>query len=279
MMQEKVLKEHVSYSEVRTWKDCSWKHKLLYLDKVDVFEESPHLYYGSIVHDAVEHFLKTKELKFEEMVNNLKTEWLRVDFDGKWKEMQETKNKDYTHIVFEKWQKWAENSLKALPGWMDLNFPNWETVSAEEMLYEEMQDLPLKFKGYIDCIIKVPQKVAGKWKYYILDWKTASARGWDREKQQDFLTQMQLLLYKHFWMGKNNLASRDVQCAFVLLKKVDKVEKVCQMISISSGPKSMEDAVKIVRSMVKGITKENPMTLKNRTSCQYCPFFNTLHCK
>ncbi len=278
-MQEKVLKEHVSYSEVRTWKDCSWKHKLLYLDKVDVFEESPHLYYGSIVHDAVEHFLKTKELKFEEMVNNLKAEWLRVDFDGKWKEMQETKNKDYTHIVFEKWQKWAENSLKALPDWMDLNFPNWETVSAEEMLYEEMQDLPLKFKGYIDCIIKVPQKAAGKWKYYILDWKTASARGWDREKQQDFLTQMQLLLYKHFWMGKNNLASRDVQCAFVLLKKVDKVEKVCQMISISSGPKSMEEAVKIVRSMVKGITKENPMTLKNRTSCQYCPFFNTLHCK
>ena len=63
------------------------------------------------------------------------------------------------------------------------------------------------------------------------------------------------------------------------MKKVDKVEKVCQMISISSGPKSMEEAVKIVRSMVKGITKENPMTLKNRTSCQYCPFFNTLHCK
>ena len=68
---------------------------------------------------------------------------------------------------------WAQNSVNALPQWMDENFPQWETVSAEEMLYEEMQDLPLKFKGYIDCIIKVPQKTAGKWKYYILDWKTA----------------------------------------------------------------------------------------------------------
>ncbi len=80
-------------------------------------------------------------------------------------------------------------------------------------------------------------------------------------------------------MSKNNLGSRDVQCAFVLLKKVEKIEKVCQMVSISSGPKSMEEALKVVRSMIKGITKEHPMPLKNRTSCQWCPFLNTEHCK
>ena len=274
-----LLKEHVSYSEVRTWKDCSWKHKLLYLDKIETFEESPHLYYGKIVHDGVEHFLKTKELKLLEVEENLKREWVRVDFDGKWKEEQQLKNKDYKHIQFKDWLLWSQNSLNALPKWMDENFPNWETVSAEEMLYEELQDLPLKFKGFIDCIIKVPQKTEGKWKYYILDWKTASARGWDLEKKQDFLTHMQLLLYKHFWMTKNNLTSRDVQCAFVLLKKVSNVEKVCQMIPISSGPTSMENALKVVRSMIKTITKENPMYLKNRTSCTYCPFYNTDHCK
>lgn len=279
MSSTNLLKEHVSYSEVRVWKECSWRHKLLYLDKIETFEESPHLYYGSIVHDAVEHFLKTKELKLQEMEENLRKEWERVGFDGVWREEQEKKNKDYKHIPFEKWLLWAQNSVNALPQWMDENFPQWETVSAEEMLYEEMQDLPLKFKGYIDCIIKVPQKAAGKWKYYILDWKTASARGWDWEKQQDFLTHMQLLLYKHFWMTKNSLGSRDVQCAFVLLKKVDKIEKVCQMVSISSGPKSVEEAVKVVRSMIKGITKPNPTPLKNKTSCQWCPFANTEHCK
>ncbi len=51
------------------------------------------------------------------------------------------------------------------------------------------------------------------------------------------------------------------------------------MVSISSGPKSMEEALKVVRSMIKGITKEHPMPLKNRTSCQWCPFLNTEHCK
>lgn len=273
------LKEHVSYSEVKTWKECSWRHKLLYIDKIESGEESPHLYYGSIVHDAVEHFLKTKELKINEMEENLKKEWDRVGFDNVWKEDQEKKNKDYKHIPFEKWLLWAKNSVNALPKWMDENFPLWETVSAEELLYEEMEDLPLKFKGYIDCIIKIPQKTADKWKYYILDWKTASARGWDREKQQDFLTQMQLLLYKNFWMNKNKLLSKDIQCAFVLLKKVDKVEKVCQLIKISSGPKNMQEALKIVRSMIKNITKENKIILKNKTACQWCPFFNTEHCK
>ena len=98
-----LLKEHVSYSEVRTWKDCSWKHKLLYLDKIETFEESPHLYYGKIVHDGVGHFLKTKELKLLEVEENLKREWVRVDFDGKWKEEQQLKNKDYKHFQFKDW--------------------------------------------------------------------------------------------------------------------------------------------------------------------------------
>ena len=55
-----ILKEHVSYSEVRQWKECPWRHKLLYIDKLRTFEESPHLHYGTIIHDACEHFLKTK---------------------------------------------------------------------------------------------------------------------------------------------------------------------------------------------------------------------------
>ena len=57
-----ILKEHVSYSEVKQWKECGWRHKLLYVDKIQTFEESPHLHYGTIIHDACEHYLKTKTL-------------------------------------------------------------------------------------------------------------------------------------------------------------------------------------------------------------------------
>ena len=27
-------KPHISFSEVRIWKECGWKHKLMYIDKI-----------------------------------------------------------------------------------------------------------------------------------------------------------------------------------------------------------------------------------------------------
>jgi len=40
-------KPHVSYSEVRNWKECPYRHKLLQIDKIDVFEPSPYLDFGT----------------------------------------------------------------------------------------------------------------------------------------------------------------------------------------------------------------------------------------
>ena len=68
-----IMKEHVSYSEIRQWKECTWRHKLLYIDKISTYEESPHLHYGTIIHDACEHYLKTKELKIKEAQNIMRS--------------------------------------------------------------------------------------------------------------------------------------------------------------------------------------------------------------
>ena len=29
-----IIKEHVSYSEIKVWKECGWRHKLVYVDKL-----------------------------------------------------------------------------------------------------------------------------------------------------------------------------------------------------------------------------------------------------
>ena len=34
---------HVSFSELKIWKECAWKHKLLYLDRLKGFEGNKHL--------------------------------------------------------------------------------------------------------------------------------------------------------------------------------------------------------------------------------------------
>ena len=53
-------KPHISFSEVKTWKECSWKHKLVYINKIDMFKPSPYLDFGTILHTEVEGYLKNK---------------------------------------------------------------------------------------------------------------------------------------------------------------------------------------------------------------------------
>ena len=274
-----ILKEHVSYSEVKQWKECGWRHKLLYVDKIQTFEESPHLHYGTIIHDACEHYLKTKTLKIEESKKRIIQVWDEHGFDSNdFIVLQSNRAKlqgwKYKHDNLNNWLIWAENSIRALPDFLENTFPGWEYVSAEEALYESIDRFDIKFKGYIDCIIKVPFK--NTYKYWIIDWKTSNGRGWSIEKQRDFLLQTQLILYKHFWGRKNNIDMKSIKCGFVLLKKVKNINKVCQLINLSSGPKSIEKSRKTVTNMITTVNRK--LYLKNRNSCKFCVFYNTEHC-
>jgi hypothetical protein len=278
-MNKNLIKEHISYSEVRQWKECPWRHKLLYIDKLRTFEESPHLHYGTIIHDACEHFLKTRELKIEETKNKIKEVWDDHGFDSEdFIQLQSQRSQlqgwKYKHNKLKDWLDWTEASLKSLPRFLDEMFPNWELVSAEEALYESIEKISTKFKGYIDCIIKIPCK--DSYKYWVIDWKTSNGRGWSLDKQRDFKTQAQVILYKKFWGEKNNIEYSKIQCGFVLLKKVKTEGKSCQLIKVSSGPKNLEKSSKLVRSMIK--TVEKGYYLKNRGSCMFCEFKNTMHC-
>ena len=77
----------------------------------------------------------------------------------------------------------------------------------------------LKFKGFIDGIIKVPKKRGTGHVYWIIDWKTSGAWGWRRDKKQDLGMTAQLILYKHFWAKKHNIDLKDIRCGFILLKR------------------------------------------------------------
>ena len=97
------------------------------------------------------------------------------------------------------------------------------------------------------------------------------------EKRKDFLVQAQVVLYKSYWASKNNIKLNDILCGFILLKKVKKKDKACQIIRVASGPKTLEKSNKLVRSMIKGINSK--LVLKNKQSCKFCDFSNTEYCK
>ena len=266
-------KLHVSYSEVRCWKECPYRHKLQHIDKIDMFKPSPYLDFGSAVHEGCESYLNTRTVPREKLLENIRGAWEEHGFDDpEW-----VKNQPgwYKYQPVEEWCRWASNMWDDVPKFLDETFPGWEPVSAEEELYEDIVGKDIKFKGFIDVIIKVPRK-NGTWKYWILDWKTAKSYGWDRRKKQDILTQAQIVLYKYFWATKNNVPLKDIGCGFILLKRGGKPGNMCELFKVSTGPKAIEKANKMVTSMITMVRRG--MYIKNRNSCTFCDYYDTEHC-
>ena len=273
-------KPHVSYSEIKIWKECPWKHKLMYVDGIQTYENNPYAEFGTIVHDTIENYLKTGTMDVSQVEQKLKSSWEEHGFDSeeyidKMTEQRKKFDLKYRHEKFDSWLTSAYNILSAVPDFMDENFGEWEYVSAEEQIYENIEGQELKFKGFIDAIIK--SKVKGKDKYWIIDWKTTGPRGWYQDKRRDFLTQAQVGLYKKFWSEREDIPLKSIGCGYALLKRNTKPEKCAWFMPVSVGPKFITKSEKLIESMVKSVKKG--MNLKNRNNCRFCPFYQTEHCK
>ena len=274
-------KPHVSYSEVRNWKECAWRHKLTYIDKIDFFEPSPYLSYGTAVHDGIEKFLLTGNMDIPPVLENIKKEWDTHGFDSESfiaKQAEHRASNGWRpkeHIYIDTWLEYARNSLEEIPGFLKEQFGEYEVVSAEEQLYEHIPAVDAYFKGFIDALIKTKDK-KGKEIYWVIDWKTAGDKGWFASKRRDILTWAQIALYKHFWRTKKNIDIKSVRCGFVLLKRGAPKGKTCELVKVSVGPKAEEKCTSILRSMV--LSMKRGIFLKNRSSCMFCDYKGTEHC-
>ena len=202
-------KPHVSFSEIKCWKECAYRHKLLHIDKLDIFEPSPYLDFGTAVHEGCETYLKTKTVDRKKLIDGIVNAW---DVNGFGKpEWYEKMPGWYKHVPVEEWCRWANNMWDEVPEFLDETFPEWQCFEAEEMLYESVDKKDINFKGYIDAVIKVPKKKGDGYNYWIIDWKTAQSYGWRRSKKQDILMTAQLILYKHFWSKKHGIPLGDIR--------------------------------------------------------------------
>lgn len=260
-------KPHISYSELHSWADCSYRHKLQYIDKINMFRPSYHLAFGTACHAALEDYLKTRVMNANLAHEQLDKLW-RPEFAR-----AEPKEKDFS---LDKLKQQATEILGEIPEFLEKTFPGWELVGAEQALYEAIDAKGAKFKGYIDCIIKSKDK-KGKELVWILDWKT-SGSGWHPMKKQDPLTGLQLTLYKNFWMQKDGqLSLKDVRCGFVILKRKVKPTKHCELLKVSVGEVTLKRGLRMITSML--MSMERRLHIKNRNSCKFCDFFETEHCK
>jgi hypothetical protein len=257
-------KPHISFSEVKLWKECSYRHSLVHIKKIDFSKPSPVLDFGTAVHSACEHYLLKREMLPEIAFSAM---------DEAWKKHEGIK--DFTQESLKKSKIDAGLILAEVPSFLDREFPGWEVVDAEHQLYEPVENHPHAFKGFIDGVIKAKGK-RGETIYWILDWKT-SARGWFREKRSDDMVKAQLALYKNYWCQKNpHIPFKDVRCGFVILKKAAKLGEHCELFSVPLGEVPIQRSLKIVSSMLSAVKKG--IAIKNRDSCTWCEYKNTEHC-
>lgn len=258
-------KQHISFSEVKTWKECSFRHRLTHVKKIDVFKPSPILEFGTAVHASCEDYLLTRQMKESICIDHLAKAW--KDNEGK---------EGFDEISFNSALRDAKAILAEVPSFLDTNFPGWEVVDAEHQLYEPVDNHPHAFKGFIDGVIKCKGK-RGEDLIWIIDWKT-SANGWRKEKRSDPMVQAQLALYKNYWLQKNpTYQMKNVRCGFAILKKSAKPGQHCELFAVSLGEVPIGRSLKIVSNMISSVKKG--IALKNRDSCTYCEYKGTEHCK
>jgi hypothetical protein len=262
------MRSHISFSEVKVWDECPYKHKLVYLDNVKQFHGNEHTAFGTAVHEVCEKsVLGEIDRNFDSL-----NECFNAKFLEEIKNLNE-KNVELNKKLVEDMRKQACTLLPYIVPSLIECFGEYEVFSAEEQLYESIEDYEKMFKGFIDLVLKTKDG-----KYHIIDWKTCSW-GWDSRRKADRITTYQLTLYKHFFAVKHNIDPANIETHFALLKRTAKSNKV-EIFRVTSGAKKTKNSLKLLEKALYNIKNGN--YLKNRLSCTSgygCEFYKTKYCR
>lgn len=272
------MRPHISFSELASFVNgCQWKWKLSYLDGHRSQDFSVDLDFGTSVHAACEAYIRRKqpiELKHAKVLFQKKFDWLVRKHGPKYS--KPLSDKDFNSLI-----DGANKILDFVKSTPELQ--GLEVLHNEFKLFEDIDGVDMKFKGFIDITFKGKDK-RGKDILWICDFKTCSW-GWDREKREDRWRHYQLFLYKYFLCKKFNIDPKNVRVAFILLKKrPSKGADPVEWFSVSAGPVSVQRALDELGSgIAEMIEREKDNSFKkDRTQCESygrkCPFWDSHLC-
>ena len=120
---------HISYSELKTWKECPWRHKLEYVDRIKGFQGNEYTAFGTTVHEVCEKVARGElsgpahakllfSKRFEKELNSLPKE----------QQLNEKLLKDM--------RKQGEELIPDIFPALGDYFGEYEVIAAEERLYE-----------------------------------------------------------------------------------------------------------------------------------------------
>ncbi len=251
--------KHISYSELKIWAECPYKHKLMYIDRVKGFVGNEFTAFGRAIHEVCEFSIAGVLDDPEDFFN--------LTFERELTSINLEENKLITEM-----RSQGKALIPHIVPEVKKTFGEYEVFSVEEKLYEDIKesDVAYKMKGFIDLVLKTEDG-----KYHVIDWKTCSW-GWKAEKKTSRMITYQLTLYKKFFCQKHNIDPSMVETHFALLKRTAKKDHV-EIFRVTSGPKKTKNATDLLTRAIKHISKKNHV--KDRRSCTFCEFYKTENCK
>ena len=256
------MRSHISFSELKIWNDCPYKHKLTYIDGIKKFVGSEHTAFGTTMHYVCEKLLEENNNELN-LYNIFETRFLEE------LKLLTEKNVKIKKDLIEQMREQGKNMISFILPSLKETFVKFEIVSIEEELLLPTDNNEHTFKGFIDLVLKTPDN-----KYHVIDWKTCSW-GWDSRKKSEKMVTYQLTLYKHFFAIKHGIDPKNVETHFALLKRTAKNNRV-ELFRVTSGPRKTENALKLLDKALYNISSKKH--IKNRTSCNKCEFCKTKHC-
>jgi len=260
MEEEENKIDYVSYTQYRTYGECSRRYRLRYKERIKLEEDVIYLDFGDAIHLGMENFVGK-----ENEVDPLKI------YDDRIKLLTDEYNNPPDEEELLDLRGLASDYYEVIHEFLLETFPSgFEVIHRELELMEEVEGREKKFTGFIDLIIKTK---AGR--YVIIDWKT-SKKDWHPKKREDPEVYNQLLLYKYFFNKKCDIPLDIIDTYFVLLRKDKPREPTA--VKIESSESAVNKAYKSLHHRM-GMMKTNLEFLskwKNR-GC-FCPYSGTEYC-
>jgi hypothetical protein len=268
----------ISFSELLVAHYCPYKHWTQYVQN-NRQPDTIYTKFGTAAGVAIE----------DKLTKNIQNPWISflktiIKFLNSYIPTEEELNrsafrlwcKEYnTEQTIENWRNFSKKIFvpSALRIYKDLLIyfeknilPEWDIVGFEIPLSENIPDIDILFKGYIDLILRSKNNPE---KYKIIDFKTCKD-GWTKEERNDKEKLYQVILYKKYWCEKNNIDFSNVECAYLLLKRQPdkKLESSIEIFNYSSEKSKMQEAEVWTFKMLKLIL--SGVKIKNKNTCKFC---------
>jgi hypothetical protein len=277
--------KRVSWSQFSKFQACPRDYKLSYIDKLAKRESNIFLVFGKAAHTVIQKYLITLYNKSVKEANELNlTEMLQDEMKREFLEAEEAQG--FPPASKDQMIEFFYDGVKILQ-YLTAHQSEYFKKKDHSLLGIEL-DLNTTFEnnvgfiGYLDIVLlnEKTQKIK------IVDLKT-STNGWNKYQKADKNKTNQLLMYKHFYSKLYNIALKDIEVEFLIVKRklydnVDYYQKRFQKVVPASGNVSINKVLRDFEVFLDSVFNEDgqyntereylPIAGKNNKNCKWCEF-------